>query len=185
MLVPENGQNRPSIAGVIQWLSVSLSQIYHWPHLGIANAAVPVARWVDSNVVPELQSLVGLDSHAGFDPISIKVVSTSVNTTIKQTDSKMKLIKNTGDSCTMPDTARSWFKWRFWQRSSTAVLTVHRIRCFTAFSRPKTTLNQTHWSHMFAKPPWSKCPMDHVLSGQDPTRRARVVDPRGPRGQTR
>lgn len=106
MLVPENGQNRPSIAGVIQWLSVSLSQIYHWPHLEIANAAVPVARWVDSNVVPELQSLVGLDSHAGFDPISIKVVSTSVNTTIKQTDSKMKLIKNTGDSCTMPDTAR-------------------------------------------------------------------------------
>ena len=64
---------------------------------------MPVARWVDSNVVPELQSLVGLDSHAGFDPISIKVVSTSVNTTIKQTDSKMKLIKNTGDSCTVPE----------------------------------------------------------------------------------
>ena len=97
MLVPENGQNRPSNCWGDPVVECQLITNISLPHLGIANAAVPVARWVDSNVVPELQSLVGLDSHAGFDPISIKVVSTSVNTTIKQTDSKMKLIKNTGD----------------------------------------------------------------------------------------
>ena len=110
----------------------------HWPHLGIADAAVPVERWVDSNAVPELRSVRAGLAHSGCDPmIPITLVSISVNIGQKDSQYSQMSAKIRGD-CTVPDTGheQGLIQLTFWQQSSTAVLTVHRIRCFTAaFSR--------------------------------------------------